>query len=123
MAHGEGLRRSNKPLDVDYQAVPSCFEGFEIPSNEPPPETWCMLNLSFRFFLRCMDQNINFRMVQEGYMNDDEKDFVMECLDLCYIDPETTDDTQVNPLSTLLDYAARKLSHSVPALGEVSLLT
>ena len=67
LVNAQSLRGGNdflKPLGIDYDCVSHCFADITTPQHEPPPETWCMLNLSFRVFLRCMENNINLRMAE-----------------------------------------------------------
>lgn len=101
--------RAKHLLEVDYDSIPSCFEGIPIPENELAPEYWCQMGLSFPLFVRCMDQNINLRL--KGLVHEADKDFVMECLNLCFLDPE--DEQRPNPLLQKLSNEAHHVVQAV----------
>lgn len=88
-------------LDIDFTNVEGCFLGIDIPSSEPSPVSWCKLNLSFETFLKCMDKNLNLRLLQGRYIDQDDKQFLMDCLEQCYVDPIVTQTTYQTTRSSL----------------------
>lgn len=101
--------RDTNLVEIDYESIPSCFEGIPIPPKELAPQYWCQMGLSFPLFLRCMGQNLNLRL--EGQVHEADKEFVMECLGLCFHDPE--DEPRPSPLLQKLGEEAYNIVQAV----------